>query len=91
MGAAMTKTADAKGRVGLGPKVANRLVSVTKVGEAEYVVKLVRAIPEDEAWLYENPKALAAIRSGLRQARDGRLKRGPNLAADAKLTRQLEG
>jgi hypothetical protein len=90
MGAAMTKTADAKGRVGLGPNVANRLVSVTQVSEAEYVVKLVRAIPEDEAWLYENPRALASVRTGLREAREGRLKPGPNLAADAKLARKLK-
>lgn len=91
MDATTTKTADAKGRVGLGPKVANRLVSVTQVSEAEYVVKLVRAIPEDEAWLYENPKALAAVRAGLRQAREGKLARGPDLAGDAKLAGRLEG
>jgi hypothetical protein len=90
MGATLTKTADAKGRVGLGPKVANRLVSVTQVSEAEYVVKLVRAVPEDEAWLYENPKALAAVRAGLGQAREGRLAPGPNLAADEKLARKLK-
>jgi len=87
----MTKTADSKGRIGLGPKVANRLVSVTQVSDAEYVVKLVRAIPEDEAWLYENPKALASVRNGLKQAREGQLKKGPNLAADKKLISQLEG
>ena len=88
--AATTKTTDSKGRVGLGANVANRLVSVTQVSEAEYVVKLVRAIPEDEAWLYENPRALAAVRNGLRQARDGRLGRGPNLAGDEKLIRKLK-
>jgi hypothetical protein len=91
MPATTTKTADSKGRIGLGPKVANRLVSVTQVSDAEYVVKLVRAIPEDETWLYENPKALASVRNGLKQAREGRLKKGPNLAADKKLFSQLEG
>lgn len=91
MSMTLTKTADTKGRVTLGPQVANRLVSVTKMSESEYVVKLVRAIPEDEAWLYENPKALASVRNGLRQARDRRLKKGPNLSADKKLTEQLEG
>lgn len=91
MGTALTKTADMKGRISLGPRVANRLVSVTRVSESEYVIKLVRAIPEDEAWLYENPAALASVRNGLRQARDRRLKKGPNLSADKKLTEQLEG
>ena len=91
MGAALTKTADAKGRVTIGPQIANRLISVTKVTDAEYVLKLVRAIPEDEAWLYENPKALASVRNGLRQARAGQLSKGPNLAADKKLADQLRG
>ena len=89
MGAALTKTADAKGRVTIGPQIANRLISVTKVTEAEYVLKLVRAIPEDEAWLYENPKALASVRNGLRQARAGQLSKGPSLTADKKLADQL--
>jgi len=89
MAAILTKTADTKGRVTLGPQVANRLVSVTKMSDSEYVVKLVRAIPEDEAWLYENPKALTAVRNGLGHARDRRLKKGPNLSVDKKLTEQL--
>jgi len=91
MGAALTKTADAKGRVTIGPQIANRLISVTKVTDSEYVLKLVRAIPEDEAWLYENPKALASVRNGLRQARAGQLSKGPNLAADKKLADQPRG
>jgi hypothetical protein len=85
----LTKNADSKGRVALGPQVANRLVSVDKVTESKYVITLVKAIPEDEAWLYENPKALASVRNGLRQAREGKLKKGPNLAADKKLTDRL--
>ncbi len=84
-----TKTTDTKGRVTLGPQVANRLVSVAKVTDSKYVITLVRAVPEDEAWLYENPKALGSVRNGLRQAREGRLKKGPNLAADKKLTDRL--
>jgi len=91
MGTVVTKNADKKGRVTLGPGVANRLVSITKLSESEFVVKLVRPVPEDEAWLYENPKALASVRKGLRQAREGRLSRGPNLAADKKLADELEG
>lgn len=91
MAATLTKTADAKGRVSLGPDVAHRLVNVIKVNDAEYVIKLVRAVPEDEAWLYENPKALASVRNGLRQAREGRVAGGPNLVADRKLVRELEG
>jgi hypothetical protein len=91
MGISLTKTADTKGRISLGPQVANRLVSVTRISDSEYVIKLVRAIPEDEAWLYENPAALASVRNGLGQARSHRLKKGPNLSADKKLADQLEG
>lgn len=90
MNATQTKTADVKGRVTLGPQVANKLVSITKVTESEYIVKLVRAIPEDEAWLYENPNALTAVRKGLGQARSRQFVKGPNLAADKKLADQLE-
>ena len=91
MAATVTKTADTKGRITIGPQIANRLISVTKVTDSEYVLKLVRAIPEDEAWLYENPKALASVRNGLRQARAGQLSKGPNLGADKKLADQLRG
>jgi hypothetical protein len=91
MNATQTKTTDVKGRVALGSHVANRLVSVTKVTDSEYVIKLVRAIPEDEAWLYDNPKALEAVRTGLKQARKGQVKKGPNLATDKRLLDQIEG
>ena len=90
MNTTQTKTADTKGRITLGPQMANRLVSVTKKSDSEYVVKLVRAIPEDEAWLYENPKALASVRQGLKQARDRKLQKGPNPTADKSLADQLE-
>jgi len=29
-------------------------------------------IPEDEAWLYQNPEALAAVLRGLRDAAEGK-------------------
>lgn len=89
MATILTKTADAKGRISLGPQAANRLVSVAKVTESKFVITLVRAVPEDEAWLYENPKAITSVRNGLRQAREGRLKKGPNLAVDKKLADRL--
>ena len=47
-------------------------------------------IPEREAWLYENPKALASLRRGLDQARKGKVtKSPPDLKAAAKLAAQL--
>jgi hypothetical protein len=34
--------------------------------------KLSARIPPDEAWLYKNPEALAAVRRGLQQAAEGK-------------------
>jgi hypothetical protein len=58
---------------------------------AATVTKTPDAIPEDEAWLYENPKALPSVRTGLRQARARQFSKGPNLATDKKLADQLRG
>lgn len=88
---AVTKTADSKGRVVLGGRFANRPVIIEKLSDTEMIVKLARVIPEREAWLYENPEALAAVRSGLAHARAGKLTKGPDLDADAKLVAELEG
>ena len=57
------KITDSKGRVTLGGHFANRAVIVEQRGEDEVVVVLARVIPEREAWLYENPKALAMSRT----------------------------
>ena len=87
----VTKTTDSKGRVVLGGKFANRPVIIQRLSDIEVIVKLARVIPESEAWLYENPEALAAVRSGLAHARAGKLTKGPELDADAKLVAELEG
>ena len=85
------KSTDSKGRVTLGGHFANRAVLVEHRSEDEVVVRLARVIPEDEVWLYENPKALASVRRGLDQARKGHVtKKPPNLKAAAKLAEQLE-
>jgi len=82
----MTRTADSKGRVTLDARFADRTVLVTPVNDAEVLVTLAQVIPEQEAWLYKNKKALASVRRGLAQAKARQFsKRPPNLAADAKL------
>ncbi len=88
---ALHKSTDAKGRVTLGGRFANRAVIVEHRGDDEVVVRLARVIPEREAWLYENPQALASVRRGLDQARKGNVaKKPPDLKAAAKLAGQLE-
>ena len=85
------KTTDAKGRVTLGSHFANRAVIVERQGADAAVVRFARVIPEREAWLYENPKALTALRRGLDQARNGHVaKSPPDLKTAAKLAAQLE-
>jgi hypothetical protein len=85
------KSTDSKGRVTLGGHFANRAVIVEHLGKDEVVIRLARVIPEGEAWLYENPKALASVRRGLDQARKGNIaKTPPDLKAAAKLADQLE-
>jgi hypothetical protein len=85
------KSADSKGRVTLGAHFANRAVIVEYRSNDEVVVRLARVIPEDEAWLYDNPKALASVRHGLDQARKGNVtKKPPDLKAAAKLADELE-
>jgi hypothetical protein len=85
------KTTDAKGRVTLGSQFANRAVIVEQQSDDAVVVRLARVIPEREAWLYENPKALAAVRRGLGEARKAKVvQKPPDLKAAAKLAARLE-
>ena len=85
------KNTDSKGRVTLGGRFANRAVIIEHRSDDEVVVRLARVIPEGEAWLYENPKALASVRRGLDQACKGIVaKKSPSLKAAGKLAGQLE-
>ena len=72
-----TKTADSKGRVTLGERFANRTVIIEDIDETEVRVTLARVIPEREAWLYENDKALTSLRSGFCLELDVIWEKGP--------------
>lgn len=84
----ITRQTDAKGRITLGKEFANKIVIVEQRPD-ELRVRIGRVIPADEAWLYENEKALGAVRRGLNQARQGRITKGPDLDAAAKLADQI--
>ena len=84
-----TKNTDSKGRLTLGEAFANRTIILEERG-SEIVLHLARVIPEREAWLYENPTALGAVRRGLKEARQRRFSDGPNLADAAELADELE-
>jgi hypothetical protein len=86
----LARNTDSKGRLTLGEAYANRTVIVKNRGD-ELIIQLARVIPEKEAWLYDNPEALTAVRRGLKQARSGRFaKKRPDLNAAARLAGKLE-
>ena len=72
-----TKTLDARGRLTLGPKFANRLVLVRELDDGTVQVIPAEAIPAREAWLFKNPKALASVLRGLADVKAGRFGKNP--------------
>ena len=64
------KVADAKGRVLLGPTVANQPVQVEESGVGEWTMRIVEPVPIREAWLFKNPEALSRLQEGLLQAQN---------------------
>ncbi len=87
----LTKTTDAKGRVALGKRFANKTVIIREVDATEIRVTIARVIPEREAWLYENEVARGLVATGLQQAATGQFSDSPpDLDADAELGDALE-
>ena len=85
-----TKTIDSKGRLVLGSHLAGKLVIIDDSDPDRIVITPARAIPEREAWLYQNEEALRRVRRGLAQARQGDLSKSPpDLDADAALAAKL--
>ncbi len=86
-----TKTIDSKGRLALGSDFAGRLAIVDDTNPDKIIITLARAIPEKEAWLYQNEEAVGRVRRGLAQARARRIsKTPPDIDADAALAAKLE-
>ena len=87
----LTKTTDAKGRVVLGQRFANKTVIIREVDATEMLVTIARVIPEREAWLHENKVARELVATGLQQAAAGQFSGSPpDLDADAELADALE-
>jgi len=71
-----TKTpvqADDRGRITLGKQASNKQYSVRENARGELLLTPVVSIPAHEAWLYNNPQALASVRKGLADAAAGRV------------------
>ena len=87
----LIKTTDAKGRLALGQRFANKTVIIRQVDATEMVVTIARVIPEREAWLHENKVAGELVTTGLQQAAAGKFSDSPpDLEADAELADALE-
>ena len=86
-----TKILDSKGRVSLGKQFAGNTVMVDDTDPYNIVIKRAVVIPEQEAWLYRNPKALKLVRKGLAEAAAGKFSdSSPDLEADEKWASELE-
>lgn len=66
---------DSKGRITLGP-LAKGISSfvVSKEDDGRLTLEPYKEIPAREAWLFENPDAIGAVRAGLADAAAGRLR-----------------
>jgi hypothetical protein len=85
-----TKNVDSKGRIALGREFANRTAIVQYRGDGEILIRLARVIPEKEAWLYQNERALALVRQGLDEAQRGEFStKAPDLQESFSFAEQL--
>lgn len=65
----IVKTTDGKGRISLGTSFANVPVRVETNGRGEWVIRVVEAVPIQEAWLLKNKEALNLVTAGILSAR----------------------
>jgi hypothetical protein len=67
---------DTRKRVNLSkllPKGNIHAVNAYKEGN-KIILEPMAEIPAHETWLYENPKALKAVKKGIKEAKEGKLK-----------------
>jgi hypothetical protein len=66
---------DSRKRVPLGRLVKGLSTKLfnAKLINGKIILEPMRVVPEDEAWLYENPKAFASVKRGLKDAREGKV------------------
>lgn len=85
-----TKVVDSKGRIALGTHLVGRTVIVDDSDPDKIIITPAVVIPEREAWLYQNRKALNSVRRGLAEAKERQIvKVAPRLDKDANLAAGL--
>jgi hypothetical protein len=87
----ISKQVDSKGRIVLDKAYAGSTMQVDRQEDGTIVLRPAVTVPANEAWLWNNKKALALVQDGLGEARAGRRAESPNLAAAAKLVAKLKG
>ena len=70
------KKVDEKGRLSLGKDFAGRDLRIEET-DSGFVASYVVQVASNEAWLWENEKALTSVRKGIEEAAAGNLKPGP--------------
>lgn len=72
----MLLTIDSRKRISLGKLLPDKDVTLfdAKVEDGRIILEPMRAVPEREAWLYKNPKALDSVIRGLKDSAEGRVK-----------------
>jgi hypothetical protein len=64
---------DAKKRLSLGEALGSATAyNIYRNPLGQIVLDPVKAVPASEMWLYENPKALASVKQGLRESAEGK-------------------
>jgi hypothetical protein len=69
-----TRTIDERSRITLG-KLASGITRVRLLQNArgEILMQPLVEVPASEAWVFENPEALEAVKAGLRAASEGKV------------------
>lgn len=68
---------DSKNRITLGSSVKISSYKVYRNSLGQYILDPQISVPAHEAWLYQNPEALAAVKKGLEAARAGKFVKAP--------------
>jgi hypothetical protein len=81
---ALTVRPDSKGRITLGP-LAKGISSfrIQQQPDGTLLLEPFKEIPAREAWLFENPVALASVRKGLEDAAAGKIRKRADFSSFA--------
>jgi len=82
------RQSDSKGRVTLGEAFANRTFIIREEG-GSLILEPARVIPEREAWIYENERAIASVRRGLAEAKARKFAAAPDLERAKKIADKI--